>query len=249
MISNSINGDSFYLIVNNMNRVAGAVTYDNKVATFTPTDGLPGGAHITTTITTAVTDTNNTQLQNNHTWSFDVAGTFDNTPPTLMSWTPSTDAVDIQRVSMIVTMTFSEPMELTSAENCQGTFSMQKSGDSICVAGTFSIDSNDANTVWFAPTNALESYTYYAVNVGVSSAKPKDLASNDMQNYQTWQFRSVNFLPTHYTGSATTAEDTPVEIVLTAGDVDNDPLTYGIAVHPSHGTVTCPGFPTEPTCT
>ena len=52
---------------------------------------------------------------------------------------------------------------------------------------------------------------------------------------------SVNQAPVASTVSATTSEDSPVEIQLTATDVDEDDLTYSVVSAPEHGTVSISG--------
>jgi len=48
---------------------------------------------------------------------------------------------------------------------------------------------------------------------------------------------SVNDPPETEDQTVTAAEDTPIEIVLTASDVDGDPLTYNLVTEPSHGAL------------
>jgi hypothetical protein len=48
---------------------------------------------------------------------------------------------------------------------------------------------------------------------------------------------AVNDAPVAGNGSATTAENTPVGVNLTASDVDNDPLTYTVVTGPTRGTL------------
>lgn len=52
---------------------------------------------------------------------------------------------------------------------------------------------------------------------------------------------SANEPPTADAKSATTAEDVSTEITLSGSDPDGDPLTFAVATHPSHGTVTVAG--------
>src|SRR5207248_191734 len=47
----------------------------------------------------------------------------------------------------------------------------------------------------------------------------------------------ANDAPVANAQSVTTAEDTAAPIVLTASDVDGDPLTYAVATQPTHGTL------------
>ena len=52
---------------------------------------------------------------------------------------------------------------------------------------------------------------------------------------------SVNDPPVANAGSATTDEDTAVDITLVGSDIDGDPLTYAIATQPAHGTLSGSG--------
>ncbi len=52
---------------------------------------------------------------------------------------------------------------------------------------------------------------------------------------------NVNDAPIVADGSATTVEDTPLSLTLTAQDLDQDPLTYEVIRQPEHGTVTLQG--------
>ena len=51
----------------------------------------------------------------------------------------------------------------------------------------------------------------------------------------------VNAAPVAQDRSATTQEETPVDVTLVATDVENDTLTYAIVDQPAHGTVTLVG--------
>ena len=53
-----------------------------------------------------------------------------------------------------------------------------------------------------------------------------------------WTVTNVNRTPVADAASATTEEDTPVQIALVASDLDSDALTYTIVLDPAHGTVT-----------
>ena len=65
-------------------------------------------------------------------------------------------------------------------------------------------------------------------NIGVGDVKTCTIVNNDL---------SPNTPPVAQNQPITTPEDTPIGIVLTATDVDNDPLTYAIVVGPAHGSL------------
>jgi hypothetical protein len=56
-----------------------------------------------------------------------------------------------------------------------------------------------------------------------------------------WTVINVNGAPVAQPVSATTGEDTTVQITLTASDPDGEALTYAVAANPTHGTVTLSG--------
>lgn len=56
-----------------------------------------------------------------------------------------------------------------------------------------------------------------------------------------WGVLDVPAAPVAQPVSATTGEDTTVQITLAATDIDGDALTYAVAVAPAHGTVTLSG--------
>src|SRR6185503_10358799 len=52
---------------------------------------------------------------------------------------------------------------------------------------------------------------------------------------------NVNDAPMANNGTATTAEDTAVNITLTGSDPDADPLTFAVVSGPSHGSLSGSG--------
>jgi hypothetical protein len=66
---------------------------------------------------------------------------------------------------------------------------------------------------------------------------------------QVFTYTVVNHAPTAYPQSVSTAEDTPLNLVLTGSDPDGDPLTYSLVSAPSYGTLggTAPGLTYTPT--
>jgi hypothetical protein len=57
----------------------------------------------------------------------------------------------------------------------------------------------------------------------------------------TFDVTPVNDAPVAVPQSAVTAEDTPLPVVLTGTDADNDPLTFAVVVSPVHGTLSGTG--------
>jgi hypothetical protein len=87
------------------------------------------------------------------------------------------------------------------------------------------------NIAFFDPTSAISGSVVVAKNptpdAGEISPRPGCMPGNSP--------------PVASTIDATTPEDTPVNITLTATDADNDPLTFAVATPPSHGTATLSG--------
>jgi VCBS repeat-containing protein len=78
-----------------------------------------------------------------------------------------------------------------------------------------------------ADYNGADSFTFN-VNDGKVDSTPATVSIT---------ITAVNDLPVANPQSATTAEDTAKAITLTAGDADNDPLTYAVVTGPGHGTL------------
>ncbi|RLF35092.1 MAG: hypothetical protein DRN03_05755, partial [Thermoplasmata archaeon] len=97
------------------------------------------------------------------------------TPPTIINHSPEGTNVP---VSTIITVTFSEAMNKTSAE---GSFSISPS-----VSGSFSWD---GNKMIFTPDSELEYETTYNV---IISEEAKDLAGNNLESAHSWNFTTTS---------------------------------------------------------
>ena len=77
----------------------------------------------------------------------------------------------------------------------------------------------------------------------------RDCAGNSVSQSYTYTVIGPNQAPTANPQSVSTAEDTPLDIVLTGSDPDCEPLTYSVTSGPSHGTLsgTAPNLTYMPT--
>ncbi len=89
MIQDKITDAGTFTLTGPGGDVAGTVRYDveNHIAIFTPSAPLAAGLH-TATITTAAKDMSNNALAAAKTWSFDVSGLADATPPEVSTVRP-----------------------------------------------------------------------------------------------------------------------------------------------------------------
>jgi len=97
--------------------------------------------------------------------------------------------------------------------------------------GTVSITGSTATYTPEANYNGSDIFTF-KVNDGTVDSNTASV---------TITIESVNDAPVSTTASATSAEDTSVEIALTATDMDGDTLTYSVVTAPEHGTVSITG--------
>lgn len=98
----------------------------------------------------------------------------DRTPPTIVSTVPGSLATQVG-LSGPITVTFSEPMAMSSMTAAAFTFTPT-------VAGTLSYT---GNTATFTPTTALAANTTYTVTV---STAVEDRAGNNLVSPYTWTF-------------------------------------------------------------
>lgn len=105
-------------------------------------------------------------------------------PVTIPTWSPSKKSVDLDEDDDItISVTFSAQMDKTSAEEA---FSLTRDGDT--VAGSYSWETKDENTLVFTPHVPIEPDSEYEIAVGTSA---EDIYGNNL---------SVDFIHTFYTG-------------------------------------------------
>ena len=161
--------------------VSGAVTYAavGTTATFTPTSSLTANTVYTAMITTGVTDVAGNHLASNYVWSF-TTGAALNTPPTVLSTNPVSNAVGV--CGNGINATFSTPMDPTTINTA--TFSVTSAG--LPVTGTVSLDVT-GTIATFTPLNNLAPSTPYTATIttGVENLLGTPLATEDIWSFTT----------------------------------------------------------------
>jgi hypothetical protein len=160
--------------------VAGAVTCEGDIATFTPSSDLAYNTLYTATLTTGVADTAGIALASNYVWSFITLPA--PTPPTVISTVPVNHATDVP-IGQAVLADFSEAMT-ASTINAQ-TFTLA-GPDSIAVTGTVTYTAA-GSVATFTPSAPLAYNTLYTATIttGATGLNGASLASNYVWSFTT----------------------------------------------------------------
>ena len=160
---------------------AGAFSWNGAgtTMTFNPSADLDDDTLYSVSVATSATDLAGNNLNSAANWSFRTVEGGDTTPPTVSGRNPSNGAVDVA-VNATISVTFSEAMNQTSAQNA---FSIAPNTN-----GSFSW--NGAGTVMtFTPSSNLQHDQLYSVGVGTGAA---DLAGNNLGSAENWSFTTVD---------------------------------------------------------
>ncbi|MBI4652501.1 Ig-like domain-containing protein [Candidatus Desantisbacteria bacterium] len=182
----SVNGNTFQVEQAEGLRlkVEGEVTYNNRIATFTPTSPLESNAIYAAAITTGVKDLAGNTLPQEYTWSF---GTLDMIPPQVVSVNPA-DGAKRENVNAVLTVSFSENIDETSVNG--NTFQVEKAeGLRLKVEGKVTYNNRVAT---FIPMSSLEPNAIYTVTI---AKNVKDLAGNEMLQDYIWSFSTPDTIP------------------------------------------------------
>ena len=106
----------------------------------------------------------------------------DTTAPTTTAATPADGTTGIATTAA-VTVTFSEPMDRTSA---QAAFSLVRAADGTSMAGSFSWS---GDTMTFMPSGGLAQGTQYRATVAPTA---RDVAGNSVADSRTWSFTTAS---------------------------------------------------------
>lgn len=177
MQSSTINTDTF-TVSDGSDTVSGTVSYNDTIATFTPSGSLSNSTTYTAKITREVRDSGGNTMASAYTWSFT---TVDTTLPTVSSTSPANGATGVA-INSVITATFSETM-LSSAMNTD-TFTV--SDGSGAISGTVSYSDKTAT---FTPSNSLFDSTTYTARITTGAM---DLAGNALASDYTWSFTTVD---------------------------------------------------------
>jgi len=161
-------------ILNGTTVVAGTLSYNGLVATFTPTNNLASNTTYVGRVKTSVKDLKGNALQTDYVWTFST-GTV--VSPVVTATDPVNNATGVV-LSKIITAKFSVPMN--SSTITDSTFTL-KQGTTL-VAGTVSYVDTTAS---FTPTVALLPNTVYTARIRTGA---KNLAGNPILSDYVWTF-------------------------------------------------------------
>lgn len=172
----TVNSSTFTLTQNGT-VVAGAVTYSNPTATFTPAAELLPNKLFVGTISTGVKDLSGQSLAVSHTFSFTTGNTPDHILPLISMTDPLNNVTGIAR-NKAITIQFSEAMQVTSITST--TFTLKEGANVVAGAVVYS-----GTTATFTPDNILKALTLYTATISTGA---KDLAGNALAVNTTWSF-------------------------------------------------------------
>ena len=174
--SEAMNQSSMILsTLNIVPAVTGSISYSNKVLTFDPDSFLLGDTTYTVTVSSSAKDKAGNALASPYIWQFSTD--LDNTPPTVVSTSPSADAVNVP-VNSTISVKFSEDMEPSAMSSA---FQINPS-----VSGGVSYADS---TLIFTPASFLTGDQTYEVTVTMAAT---DTADNHLASDYVWQFTTLN---------------------------------------------------------
>ena len=159
--------------------IAGAVTYSEVKATFTPSANLSHSLVYTASISAGVKDISGNVLAATSNWSFTTVVSPDNIAPVVNSTVPLDNATGVD-INNSVTLTFNEAMDpLTITAS---TFTLSQGINSVAGVVTYS-----GMTATFNPTNSLGVNLLYTaiVTTGVKDVTGNALAANKVWSFNT----------------------------------------------------------------
>jgi len=170
----TITGTTFTL-KQGANVIAGAVTYNGTVASFTPTSDLSPGLVYTGTITTGAKSLLGVPLGANYVWTFSTGGS-----PTVTSTSPANLATAVA-LNKIVTANFSMAMDPLTINGINFTLTQ---GANV-LTGTVSYNGTTAS---FTPSNVLVAGLVYT---GTITTGAKSLAGIPLAANYVWTFTTI----------------------------------------------------------
>jgi len=175
----TVDNASFF-VTDGVDNVAGTFSFADNTATFTPSADLAASTAYTATVTTAVQDLAGNALETDFVWSFTTGSGADVTPPTVLSTSPVDNATNVA-ATIVVTATFSEPVDPMTVDNTS--FFVSNGTDNVAGAVT-----TDNNTIRFTPTGSLADNTVYTATV---TSAVTDLAGNPLASDEVWSFSTA----------------------------------------------------------
>ena len=163
--------------------VPGTVSVHGLEAVFVPSSPLQNGAQYTMTVTTGVRDLAGNSLAQLKDWSFTTGLTPDITPPTVLSSSPASNALNVP-VTTVITALFSEALDPATINN---TSFLMKNGAYTVWA---TVDYNESTrTATLTPETPLDPDVTYTT---VLLASITDPAGNRLAANREWTFTTVS---------------------------------------------------------
>ncbi|MGL2964263.1 Ig-like domain-containing protein [Flavobacterium sp. RSB2_4_14] len=167
-----------FLVKQGTTPIVGVVTYSGNDAFFTPNVNLSANLVYTATITTGATNTANTPLAANYTWTFTTGAI---AAPRVIATSPNPNETGVL-LNKVITATFDmamNPLTITdlSFKLRQGTTN---------ILGTISYLGNTAS---FVPNNPLLANTIYTATITTFA---KNLAGIPLADDYVWRFTTIN---------------------------------------------------------
>jgi hypothetical protein len=190
--------------------VAGAVSCNGAVVTFTPSASLQANTTYTGTLKHTIKDTKGNSLQEDYVWTFSTGQ-----GPLVSSTNPANNATNVV-LNKIVTALFSKPVDPLTVTGT--TFTLMNGTTPVAGAVTYS-----GSTATFTPTANLAPGTTYT---GTITTGVKDLDGNPIQSNFVWTFITGSPPTVLSTSPITAATNVVLNKVVTAiFNVPVDPLT------------------------
>lgn len=161
--------------------VAGAVTYENLKATFTPAANLTAGKVYTVTVSVGASDAAGNALAAAYIFSFTTIAAPDTSLPRVNATDPINNAVNVA-VNKAVEVTFSEAMDASTISNT--TFTLKQGTTSVTGVVTYS-----GLKATFTPSAPLAQGLVYTATVTTGA---KDLAGNALAANIIWNFTTAS---------------------------------------------------------
>jgi len=182
--ASTLDGGSFFIRQADI-LVSGTISIgeNNTLGVFTPASNLVSNSTYTVFLFQSVKDASGNAIIASDSWQFTTVNTADVTPPTVISTIPASGSSDVA-INTTLTITFSEPMDITSLNSTNITLS----SGSTHITGALNM-SNDRTIAIFTPQNQLSGLSLYTVEVQTGV---KDVAGNALVENSKFSFTTAS---------------------------------------------------------
>lgn len=202
----TVNANTFF--VNNQ-QITGAVTYNNRVATFTPDTALAVPGTYAVNLTTGIQNLSGNSLPGPYTWVFTTGTAVDTTAPTVTATSPLDQATDVA-ITATASATFDKDLDASTVNGAN--FYLTANGQT--VAGTVTYDFG-TRTILFTPASNLDYETDYVATI---SSQIKGANGTNLAATQTFSFSTEvdpTTQPPNITGVVPLENATAIDVATT----------------------------------